>query len=507
MKRIKGLRGLAFLMTAATTLTACGGSSGVQFWSSFGAAYKGALDTMCEMVTKKTGVKIAHESKGSYPEIRRQMISAIAAGDYPSLAVGYPDHIVSYLASNILKPLDEYVKGSAKSDYYANYLEEDVFYDNSGKGVQRLYGVPFNKSTEILGYNGVFVDYCASIDASLATVPTTWQGWADKGPAYMDIYNGLVGKVLYGKLGADGHASDFAFAKGTELSKLLDFTNVVSGKNYLMAYDATDNAFITFLRQWGAEYTVLPDAEAKKPAGRRVGQVKFTGGENLNKAVTMFKFFRNLYKQRIFCIPGTLGADYASKPFKQCQVMFMICSSGGLSHNTTEAEFGFSVAPVPYFDDGENARKYVIAQGANLCLTDAGNTEDAVKVLKALTTGEIQAQWCLQTGYFPGSKSAYETKAYQDFLKSTDTKSPLKTVYRAAAKLNSTIYTNTEEGWHNFVDPAFVGSAILREKLTGLLKAAFALTDAQAESDSNYKKIITSLKDNSDLKIQTIQFA
>ena len=95
MKKLASLRGLAFLMTAATTLTACGGGSGVRFWSSFGAAYKGALDTMCEKVTKKTGIKIDHDSQGGYPEIRRQMISAIAAGDYPSLAIGYPDHIVN----------------------------------------------------------------------------------------------------------------------------------------------------------------------------------------------------------------------------------------------------------------------------------------------------------------------------------------------------------------------------------------------------------------------------
>lgn len=508
MKRIKGLRGLAFLMTAATTLTACGGSNGVKFWSSFGAAYKGALDTMCDKVTKKTGIKIDHESQGGYPEIRRQMISAIANGDYPSLAIGYPDHIVSYLEHNILTPLDSYFKDSEKKDYYENYLAEDIFYDNSGKGVQKIYGVPFNKSTEIICYNGVFVDYCAAQigHEDLANIPSTWQEWATKGEEYLAIYETLLGRQLYGVVGSDGHASDFSFTKGGSRVKLLDFTNVEAGKNYLLGYDAADNAFITFLRQWGGQYTELPDTEAVKPAGRRVGQVKFTGGTSLNKAAEMLDFFHDIHKKHIFALPGNFGSSYCSTPFKECQVMFMVCSSGGLSHNNVDKNYLMRVAPVPYFDDGENARKYVIAQGANICVTDAGDTEKAIKVLKALTTGDIQAEWCVTTGYFPGSKSAYNSKIYQNFLtKPASSSAPLQKIYREAANLNSTIYNNVAEEWVNFVDPAFVGSAILREKLTGIIKAAIAL-DNDAEA-ADYKKIVTDLKKNSDLKLQTIQFA
>lgn len=507
MKKLKHPMGLALLMTAATALSSCGLGGGLRFWSCFGSAYTGALDSMCEKVTKKTGVKINHESKGSYPEVRRQMISAIAAGDYPSIAAGYPDHIVSYLEHDILTPLDSYLSKKEKDDYYANYLSENIFYDNSGTKTQRIYGVPFNKSTELLGYNGVFVDYCESVSPGLGTLPVTWQEWAERGPDYMAIYNDLVTRKvkLYGKQDSKGNASNFAEAKATGLSLLLDFSKVKTNHNYLMAYDSTDNAFITFVRQWGAQYTELPESEAVKPAGRRKGKVLFTSSTNLPKVRDMFKFFRGLFKERIFCVPGNLGTSYASEPFEQCQVMFMICSSGGLSYNTTKKEYRFSVAPVPYYSKDGSTNKYVIAQGANLCVTNAGKTEDAVKVLKALTTDEIQADWCLQTGYFPGSKSAYNTKKYQNFLKSTDYKNPTTVAYREGAKVNSNIYNNTESGWHNFVDPAFVGSAILREKLTGLLKAAFALSDTA--TDTEYNSIVTSLKSNPDLRLSTIEFA
>jgi len=506
MKKLKHPIGLALLMTASTVMSSCS-LGGLTFWSCFGASYTNALDKVVAQVEKKTGVKINHESKGSYPEVRRQMISAMANGDYPTMAAGYPDHIVSYLEHEVLTPLDSYL-GKDKSEYYEDYLKENIFYDNSGKGVQRIYGVPFNKSTELLGYNGVFVDYCATIDASLENVPTTWQEWEVKGPQYMTIFDDLVNnkKVVYGKLDSKGNASDLSTSSGSGRKELLNFKNVASGKNYLMSYDATDNAFITFVRQWGAEYTNLPESEAKKPAGRRKGTALFTSSTNLPKVVDMFKFFRGLYKNRVFCVPANLGAKYASDAFAKCQVMFMICSSGGLSYNTTKKEYRFSVAPVPYYSKDGVDRKYVIAQGANLCVTDVGDTEKAIKVLKALTIGDIQAQWCLETGYFPASKSAYNSSKYQAFLKGTDYKNPTTVAYREGAKVNSNIYHKDSEGWTNFVDPAFVGSAVLREKLVGLLKDA--MTKSGSPSDAEFAAIVKSLKTNPELKtISTLKFA
>jgi ABC-type glycerol-3-phosphate transport system substrate-binding protein len=224
----------------------------------------------------------------------------------------------------------------------------------------------------------------------------------------------------------------------------------------------------------------------------------------------MFKFFRALNKAKVFATPGYLGDSYASGPFENYKVMFMICSSGGLSHNTTKANYNFSVKPVPYYVDESVSpavsRKFVISQGANICMTNSGDAKKAAKVLKALTTGDIQAEWCLQTGYFPGSTSAEKSSAYQKFLNSTDTSNKLMKVYREAAKINSGTYTKSTEKWNNFVDPAFVGSAILREKLQGILKYAFDLKGDVMPSDQEFKNIVLALEDISDLKLNTIKF-
>ena len=170
--KLRHSMGIALLAASTMAVTGCFGkkdSATIQLWSSFGAAYTGALDTIVNQVAESTGVKIEHESKGGYPEIRREMISAIAAGDYPNIATGYPDHFVSYLAADVLTPLDDMFSQAEIADFYDEYLEENKFYDNGGANAQqRLYGVPFNKSTELLGYNGVFVDYCATINPDLA---------------------------------------------------------------------------------------------------------------------------------------------------------------------------------------------------------------------------------------------------------------------------------------------------------------------------------------------------
>lgn len=509
MKNVKGLHGLAFLLTAASALSGCSFGGGLKFWSSFGKTYTTQLNNLCAKAEKKTGVKIEHESKGGYPEIRKAMISAMAVGDYPTLATGYPDHLVSYLEHNILVPLDDKV---TKSDYYEDYLKENTFYDNSGKGKQRLYGVPFNKSTEVLGYNGVFVDWCAHVQESygysgLETLPTTWQEWATEGPKYKEIYDDLVSgkKKIYGKQDAQGHTSNLQDSSGTGLSLLLDFSKVAVGRNYLMSYDANDNAFITLVRQWGAEYTELPDAEAKKPAGKRVGNVKFGNTSNISKVVDMFNFFGGLHTSGVFTVPSLMQAKYGSEPFEKCEVMFMICSSGGLSYNTTKKEYRFEVAPVPYFDDGAGTtRKAVIAQGANLCLTNQGDTAKGAKVMKALTTADIQAEWCTITGYFPGSKSAYESKTYQNFIKSTDYKNPTKVAYRQGAKVNDEVYK--AQSWDRFVDPAFVGSAILREKVGLFFKQVLQKFDQGAGTEANIKSIVKGIKSDKDLNLGTVNF-
>lgn len=504
---------LALLTVAAGSLSACNmGKKGnnpagtVEFWSSFGSAYSSALQQVCDGVVAETGLTIKHVQKNSYDDIKKAMDSAIALGDYPNIAMGYPDHFASYLSSDVLKPVQEYFSEQELSDYYPEYMTENKFYDWNSE--EKLYAIPFNKSTELLGYNGVFVDYCATKNPELANIPTTWAEWAVKGPLYDAIFQSLMlqkqfpedptktdlieksGKRVYGIQDEEGKASAFELLPDDESPApegkklLLDLTKVDPYTSRLMSWDATDNAFITLVRQWGAEYTAVPASENQKQPHRRTGHIRVNVPANQEKIIEMLKFFNGLNKQHIFGTPTELGGSYSSDAFKNCGVMFMVCSSGGLSYNTALWEHRFRVKPIPY---NTADKKYVISQGANICMTDKGNYEDAVKVIKAFTTGKFQTEWCLKTGYYPCSKSAAESDEYKAFLAEKTYDSPTRVAYREGSILNSEEYMTSSKNWTKFVDPAFDGSSEVRTLVKGVLDGIFALPANAADSEYRTK--------------------
>jgi len=493
--------GLALLTIASTTLSGCfkpkaSDPGAVLFWSSFGGAYTTVLNGVVDSINSEKGLQIEHVSQGSYDGINTNMINAIGVGDYPNIAMGYPDHFATYLSSGILKPLDEYLTAEDIADYYSEYMAENYFYDDGGENAQKkIYALPFNKSTELLGYNGVFVDYCATIDSELANIPATWGEWETQGPKYDTIFKNLMGHKLYGKQDAEGKASAFSIdtqAAGTSL--LIDFEHVDPNTSILMSWDATDNAFITLVRQCGAEYTTLPESEKTKQAKKRVGNIMFNSSENQPKVVEMLHFFNKLNKNHIFGTPVQLGGSYSSDAFAQAKVMFMICSSGGLSYNTAKWTHRFRVAPVPYFNA---SRKQVISQGANICMTDQGNFEESVAAIKALTTGKFQTAWCLETGYYPCSKSATNSAEYQAFMNEDKTlpaaqayASPTRVAYREGSKLNNDVYMNASQGWTKFVDPAFKCSSELRTVIKGVLDQVFSI-----ENPEDTASIVTKLNE------------
>ena len=151
-------------------------------------------------------------------------------------------------------------------------------------------------------------------------------------------------------------------------------------------------------------------------------------------------------------------------------------------------------------------------------MTDRGNFEDSVKVIKALTTGEFQTDWCLQTGYYPCSKSALESAAYQAFINEdqgldTDEKkqaaysSPTRVAYREGSRLNAEEYMGADKGWVKFVDPAFKGSSEIRSVVKGVLDSVFAITVENVEVDSQYVAKLNELENAPTIKGQsTIKF-
>lgn len=559
------------------------------FWSSFGTGYSDILDGIVKQIQKDDStIKVRnHAQKGSYDRIKSDMMNCIQVGDYPNVCVGYPDHFAEYIGNDILVPLDGYIErykqstgiDLIKDEYYEAYMTENKQLDIDCNGDAVISGVPFNKSTELLGYNGVFVDYCVDwclknpdvevegVKASewdLGTIPETWQDWAVKGNYYRHIMNTLtlktkkngevirVGKVVYGDQDYEGTASNFEVievAKDVPVSKeeeyngkrmLLDFHQVEESMSRIISWDATDNMFITLLRQWGSEYTVLPEEEKLEEPFYRKGHILFNNNKNREKTIECLKYFTDLNIKGIFGVPQTFDASYSSEAFSANQVMFMCCSSGGLSYNCSEWRNRFRVAHLPYYKGVENGetvvRKYVISQGANLAMTDKGSCDDVFKFIVKLTTGEYQLDWCLKTGYYPASKTVANSPAYQEFLyedQKTGDGYPQKAYlddmgnpagtrvsYREGSRVNEEYYMPPQNGktshfnddgepWHKFVDDAFVHSSDIRLAVKSIFVNAFALNEADSKENSSYQSLLDDVckQFNSDSNIIVEDFA
>ena len=498
---------------AATTLSGCGKKYDVVFWSSFGGDYTQYLNPIVEDIASELKYKVSHVSKKSYPGVLDAMVSSIATGNYPGVVVGYPDHFAQYHGSKILIPLDSYVSQDMLNDFDPNYMPENYLYDQNGE--KHLYGLPFNKSTELLGYNQVFLEYCdwKNPGKDLLTLPQTWEEWAEydnpdsKVSIYKSEFDALINgkKVVYATQDTDGHAHDFE-ESATPVSgktKVFDYSKSKIETCRLFTWDSTDNAFITLVRQWGSKYTELPEDQRQVTPKKRQGKVLFANNANLSATVDMLKFFNRLHKNGIFGTPQDFGgeAKFSSDSFKRGEVMFVICSSGGLAHNTGTWHARFKSAPIPYHAAD---KKFVISQGADIAMTKNGDQKKSFAFMKALTTGKFQTRWAIDTGYFPASRTAENEPEYQAFLNGTSYADELKVYKREGAKTNHEHYSNASENWIRFVDDAFIGSAKVREVVGVILPNVFSqIKAADVEDTSKYHKEIKDTLTQASIKSNT----
>lgn len=461
------------------------GKTDLVMWTGFGAAYTKAVQSMVDTYASETGLSIDHQSQGAYDKLQTNMNNSVATASYPNIANGYPDHFAGYIKSSIQIELDDFIKEydeehgtNLLDDYYPQYMVENtsLMYDSNGKGY--VMGLPFNKSTEVMGYNAQFMTYCKSVDNTITKVPETWDEWLVVGPKMLKVMEGLYGKKLFakGEVGSD-NLTDFEIVDASieEVAGkvlIMDCSRVTKEKFRLLCWDSADNMFITIVRQWGGVYTSYTAEDAKKD---QHGYAEFGSGENRAKTKAAMQYFKDAFDAGIFGLPSNVSDDsYSSTAFKNYQCMFTICSSGGLSYNISDT-MRFKIAAIPYKDA---AHKYVISQGTNLALFDQGDDETKKKAFDAIvafTTGELQGKFAYDTGYYPSSKSATQSAAYQSLITGdTEDLAPTKRAYKESAILNENVYMADGSGWTKFVDPGFVGSSTIRSEVKSIMSIVLA---------------------------------
>ncbi len=392
-----------------------------------------------------------------YARIYSDVITNIPTLTTPNVCISYPDHIATYMTgTNVVVCLDELASdakyGFGGSDLRYDGPDEgeviDKFLDECKIG-EKLYALPYMRSTEALYINKTYVE---KLGFTVPDVPTWDWIW---------------------------EVSEAALAKNE------DGTYKVNGQKVMIPfiYKSTDNMMITMLKQKNGGYTdgagnILLFNDETRALLKTINSHSATGAFSTFKISSYPGNFLNA-GQCIFGIDSTAGATWMGS---------------GAGHQDIDPKlivpFETVVRPVPQFDT-ENP--VMISQGPSVCIF---NKKDPQEVLASwlfaqfLLTDEAQMAYSQTEGYVPVTSKAQNNPEYLDYLsRAGEDNDKYYDVKIAASKLLLESTDNT------FITPVFNGSASVRDAAGALIEeVAYAPKRGFTVDDEYIDKLYTDIE-------------
>ena len=430
----------ALIATSVAPMASCGGGNAgnnskvvaydgsavtVTFYHTMGEKLRGVLNQYIpEFNAMYPNITIEHQSYNDYPGLRNQISTMLTAGNSPSLAYCYPDHVALYNVGKAVVTLDDYIASTevvTKNDgtteqmgFTQKQIDEDFVegYYEEGRayGDGKMYTLPYSKSTEVLYYNKTY------FEANNISVPTTWEEMK------------AVCKTIKDK-------------EGSSVTPL--------------GYDSEANWFITMCEQYGLPYTSATQGE----------HFKFNTAEHR----AFVEEFRDWYAKGYVTTEEIYGT-YTSALFTAQNSFMTIGSSAGASYQcpdeqtredgTTYYPFEVGIAMIPQVNPN---KPKVISQGPSLCMFKKSEQEQAATWLfmKFLMTHiPLQADFSKASGYAPVVDVSSDT-VYTDFLNKADGNARLQaSCVKQCIKQENALY----------VSPAFDGSSAARDEVGALMQ-------------------------------------
>ena len=238
----KKLTALALTAASIAVMTGCGNKGNtaseaeivteitepveITFWHAMnGDLEKSLQDLTNKFMEENENIKVTLQNQSSYQELQQKITATLASPkDLPTLTQAYPHWMINAMQDDLLVDLKPYIENeSLKFDNYDDILE------GFRKGSEidgKIYGMPFNKSTEVIWYNKTLFDELG------LEVPTTYEEFAN------------VAKTITEKTGIVGAGFDslnnfyttFLKNEGVDFNSDLDVTGEESVKavNYYL---------------------------------------------------------------------------------------------------------------------------------------------------------------------------------------------------------------------------------------------------------------------------------
>jgi sn-glycerol 3-phosphate transport system substrate-binding protein len=175
------------------------------------------------------------------------------------------------------------------------------------------------------------------------------------------------------------------------------------------------------VKQWGVEipssgfpywlFQALAIQAGADLANQDGTKVNFNGP----KVVEAAQFFHDLSAKYGVMPKGIIDWGTTPKDFFEGKTAIMWTTTGNLTNVRKNAPFAFGVAPMP-----KKARGGSPTGGGNIYIfktKDKAKEEAGLKLAKFLTSKDMAADWCIQTGYVATRPDAWETDKMKAYVK------------------------------------------------------------------------------------------
>lgn len=366
---------LPLVLAAATgvgTFAPVANAAEIQFWH----AFTGRLgELLQEQVDTFNGSQDAHTvvatNKGNYSETLNAGIAAFRADEHPEILQVFEVGTATMMnAKGAIKPVYEVMADSGAEFDPSIYLAAVAGYYTTSDG--KMLSLPYNSSTPVLYMNN---DALKEAGVDTAEAPQTWDD---------------VGAIL---------------AKLKEAGSDCPMTTAWQSWVHLENLSA---------------YHDVPFASEENGFGSVKTELQLNGETQVRHIDTMGQWAQD----GLFIYSGRRNEGGAR--FRAGECALFTESSAGYAGVKAEAEFDFSIVPLPYYDDVDGAPQNTIIGGASLWVMEGKSDDEyaaTAEFLNFLSTSDIQAKWHQDTGYLPITMAAYEqtkSEGYYDANPGTD---------------------------------------------------------------------------------------
>ncbi|MEF9990855.1 MAG: ABC transporter substrate-binding protein [Romboutsia sp.] len=130
----------------------------ITFWHAMNGDLEKSLQKLTDdFMAKNKNITVTLQNQSSYPDLQQKITATVASPkDLPTLTQAYPDWMFNPIKDNLVTDLTPYIENETiKFDNYEDILPS---LREAAKIDGKIYGMPFNKSTEVIWYNKTLFD-------------------------------------------------------------------------------------------------------------------------------------------------------------------------------------------------------------------------------------------------------------------------------------------------------------------------------------------------------------